>query len=776
MHWADQSTRELLTFLLTRPTTRPFALVVSYRSDDLNRRHPLRAVLAEWHRLSAVTRLHLERLDETDIRSMIANLQPVPLPEREVQRIVARAEGNPFFAEELVSAADNDCGSLPTELADLLLVRLDRLGDHGRLAVRAAAVAGRQVSHNLLAHASGLSDGDLDLALRSAVEANVLLPTAGDRYMFRHALLAEAVYDDLLPGERVRLHAAYARALKAHDVPGTAAELARHARAAHDLVTAARASVRAGEEAMAVGGPDEAARHYELALELLADPDVAAGVDEAADEGEPIDRVDLATKACDAAVSAGHVFRALALAQDQLRALAPDAGAVDRARMLLTVASTARLVDTRVDVLALTTEAVGLLPADASDELRAQLLNIHALANADRARDDDAGRWAGEAQVLARSIGRLDIAVEAATTLARITERAGDPEKSKVALVAAVEEARVSGEVSAELRSLFNLAGLHYELGKIPRALEIYQQTRQRALQAGLPWGPYGLEARWMTATAAYVVGDWDLAARTTDITGESPPDLAEALLRATGMEVAAGRGSFDALERVAGASLLVASRRAGRHHQRRRGHRPVRLPGRPRLGGGDPRRRPHQRVQRVAGAGVGGPDPAGRAAARPSRDGGRPRDDRRAGRPGGPRRRPAGRDRGGRRAAVPPYPQDGPRGSGLAGSRSRRARSAALAVGGRPGHRGPAGRRLARGGVRVRGLRPRLRDRPVTSAAGGRAAGDRSVQRGFGGGVAGPRGREPARCRAAAQPSSGCWVAAAPRPGRHRRPRGTRR
>ncbi len=97
---------------------------------------------------------------------MIANLQPVPLPEREVQRIVARAEGNPFFAEELVSAADDDCGSLPTELADLLLVRLDRLGDHGRLAVRAAAVAGRQVSHNLLAHASGLRDGDLDLALR----------------------------------------------------------------------------------------------------------------------------------------------------------------------------------------------------------------------------------------------------------------------------------------------------------------------------------------------------------------------------------------------------------------------------------------------------------------------------------------------------------------------------------------------------------------------------------------------------------------------------------
>jgi DNA-binding CsgD family transcriptional regulator/tetratricopeptide (TPR) repeat protein len=548
-HWADQSTRELLTFLLTRPTTSPIALVVSYRSDDLNRRHPLRVVLAEWHRLSAVTRLHVDHLDEPDVRSLIASLRPMPLPEREVQRIVTRAEGNPFFAEELVSAAGDACGSLPTELADLLLVRLERLDGDGRLAVRAASVAGRQVSHDLLARASGLQTIDLDLALRAAVEANVLLPVGGDGYMFRHALLAEAVYDDLLPGERVRLHAAYAKALKGHDVPGTAAELARHARAAHDLVTATRASVRAGEEAMAVGGPDEAARHYELALELLADPDVAAGVRDHDDDDETIDQVDLATCACAAAVSAGHVFRALALAQDQLRVLPPDATAVDRARMLLTVASTALLTDSRVDVLALTTEAVGLLPPEAPLVLRAQILNIHARANADRARDDDAARWAGEAQTLAREIGRLDIAVDAATTLARILDRAGDPEKSQVALVAAVAEARSSGEVSAELRSLFNLAGLHYELGEVPEALEIYQQTWQRARQAGLPWGPYGLEARSMTATAAYIVGDWDLAVQTADIAGESPPDLAEALLNAMSMEVAAGRGRVERLQ-----------------------------------------------------------------------------------------------------------------------------------------------------------------------------------------------------------------------------------
>ena len=111
----------------------------------------------------------------------------------------------------------------------------------------------------------------LDQALRAAVESHVVI-TSQDRYSFRHALLAEAIYDDLLPGERVRLHAAYAEALRDGRGRGTAAELARHALAARDLPTALEASIRAGDEAMAVGGPEEAAHHFQQALELVVDP------------------------------------------------------------------------------------------------------------------------------------------------------------------------------------------------------------------------------------------------------------------------------------------------------------------------------------------------------------------------------------------------------------------------------------------------------------------------------------------------------------------------
>ena len=124
-----------------------------------------------------------------------------------------RAEGNAFFVEELVGAASEPGSWVPDDLADVLLVRLDRLNEAARQVVRVASVAGRKVAHDLLVAASGLATAELDEGLRQAVEMNLLVPGEGT-YSFRHALLGEAVYDDLLPGERVRLHSQYAEALR----------------------------------------------------------------------------------------------------------------------------------------------------------------------------------------------------------------------------------------------------------------------------------------------------------------------------------------------------------------------------------------------------------------------------------------------------------------------------------------------------------------------------------------------------------------------------------
>jgi predicted ATPase len=379
VHWADRSTREMLSFLFSRRFDAPVAVVASYRSDDLHRRHPLRTAAAEWSRLPGVSRVELGRLLDDDVRALVGSLHRGPMSERSLRGIVERAEGNAFFTEELVGATEVGPDSIPEALADLLLVRLDQLDEDARHVVRAASVSGRRVPHLLLDRVLDGQVGALDVALRAAVERNVLVPMGGDGYAFRHALLAEAVYDDLLPGERVRLHAAYAKALQQGGVGGTAAELARHARAANDLATAARASVAAGDEAMAVAGPDEAARHYELALELATDTDI-----------EGIDVVELTAKACEAALAAGQTYRALALARDQLRATSPDTHPHARLRLLRVKASVAIVADAGADPLMNTSEALELLEKHPDDTLRAQILALHARALWETRRHDEA--------------------------------------------------------------------------------------------------------------------------------------------------------------------------------------------------------------------------------------------------------------------------------------------------------------------------------------------------------------------------------------------------
>src|SRR5207342_3458990 len=139
-HWADQSTRDLLSFLFSRPFNGPVAIVASYRSDDLHRRHPLRRATAEWARIPGIARMQLAPLGASDVRKLVKQLHPNPLREGDLAGIVERAEGNAFFVEELVGAAWGD--GLPDDLADLLLVRLEKLGELSKQVVRTASVAG----------------------------------------------------------------------------------------------------------------------------------------------------------------------------------------------------------------------------------------------------------------------------------------------------------------------------------------------------------------------------------------------------------------------------------------------------------------------------------------------------------------------------------------------------------------------------------------------------------------------------------------------------------
>ncbi len=540
-HWADHSTRDMLSFLFSRPFDGPVAVVASYRSDDLHRRHPLRAQVAEWSRLRGVERLQLQPLQAADVRSLISELHAA-LGAEEVDDIVDRAEGNAFFVEELVGAAAGPGRWVPAELADVLLVRLDRLDETARQVARAASVAGRRVSHDMLAAAAGLDSAALDTGLRGAVETNVLV--ADERgYAFRHALLGEAVYDDLLPGERVRLHAAYAEALSSGTAAGTAAELARHARLALDLATALTASIRAGDEASAVGGPDEAAHHYQQALELLTDPERARDVDVSK----------LVVKAVESLTASGHPIRAAALATEQLDRLPADAPDEWRARMLAARADAMVMTETLEDPAEVSAEALALVP-HGFPQLRAKVLALHARIQSAMRRDQEAQAAGLEALEIAEKLDLTELASDAITTLSGL-KRTGPKEGLRVALTEAVAKAEAAGAVEVELRGRVLLGRSYQDWAEFAETERWFRSAIDRGRAAGLPWAPWSFDARWHLAWVYRTRGDWDEVLELTDVSGEEPPSLARALLDTLRATVELARG-----EDVAG--LLADLRR----------------------------------------------------------------------------------------------------------------------------------------------------------------------------------------------------------------------
>ena len=275
LHWADRSTRDLLAFLVRNLRRERLLLVVTYRSDEPGQQR-LGPYLAELDRGGRVERLELPRLDRAEtVAQLVGILGAAPAADL-VDGVFARSEGNPFFTEELLAAMRAGSGELPATLRDLLRGRIQALPEPAQQ-VLAGGGGGRPAGS---APAAGRGrrpgrPGPAGQALREAV-AHQLLVTRPDEdgYQFRHALLREVVDADLLPGERARLHAAYAQALTERpELAGgspavAAAELAVHWDAAGEPTQALPARVEAGLAAESAHAFAEADRHYQRALEL----------------------------------------------------------------------------------------------------------------------------------------------------------------------------------------------------------------------------------------------------------------------------------------------------------------------------------------------------------------------------------------------------------------------------------------------------------------------------------------------------------------------------
>jgi DNA-binding NarL/FixJ family response regulator len=328
LHWADAATREAIAFLVRQLDTDRVLLLMTFRGDELHRRHPLLPWIAELERSGRVERVSLVRLDEDQTAQLLEAILGEPPTPSLVDRVHRRSDGNPFFVEELIGAgAKAASGPMPATLREVLLTRIVALPDQAQRVVQVAAVAGRRVDHDLLAEVAGMDESALIEGLRAAVGGHVLVTSAGSGeqfegdYAFRHALLQEAAYDDLLPGERQRLHRAFAEVLATRG-PGSGApaaghwaELAWHFSAARDVRRAFEASVRATDAATAAYAFADAQRHGERALEQWSAVDDATGI-------AGMDRAALLDRVAQAAWLASDSRRSVALRREAIVALA----------------------------------------------------------------------------------------------------------------------------------------------------------------------------------------------------------------------------------------------------------------------------------------------------------------------------------------------------------------------------------------------------------------------------------------------------------------------
>ena len=505
MHWADRSTRTFVAFLARSLRQERVMLLLTYRTDELHRRHPLRPLLSELERLERARRIDLALFDRDELSEALADILGAQPEGPLLERLFARSEGNPLFTEELLAAGLDGRGAAPQSLRDAFMARIERLSPDAQRVARAVAV-GRSLDEAALAAVTELGGDALLTALREAVAEQVLVEVKDECFGFRHALLREALIDDLLPGERAQLHLALAGYLESMCEAGDERELERtttvagHYASAGDQPSALRSTVRAAHAAECVLAYGEAADLYENALELWARVDDAETV-------AGLDHVALLARGGRAHRIAGDRDRAEGLLREALKELGPTRDPARFASLLGSQARTIWSLNRGEEAVAMTERALSILPPDDPLGVRPYLLAHLTRTRFLRGRFREAAIDGELALQAAREAGDQSSESEMLNTLGMAQAALGDVDQGLERLRQAVEVARASGDVDNLATAYSNLADTLSMVGRTQDALATAQE--------GMAATPRRLSRvyDWMKLTVsetAYAAGEWD--------------------------------------------------------------------------------------------------------------------------------------------------------------------------------------------------------------------------------------------------------------------------
>src|SRR6516225_4364355 len=559
-HWADRSSRDLIAFLIGyQRSLHNVLIIVTYRSDELHRTHPLRPLLAELARIDWVERTELPRLTRGQAEELATAVLGQPAERALTDTLYQRAEGNPLFTEELL-ACQTGCDEIPGSLADLLQQAVRRLPEDTQEVLRVASAGSGSTSHALLAKVTGRTEDELTAAIRPAVAAKVLVTTA-DGYAFRHALIREAVHDDLLPGEHSGVHTRFALAIEAD--PGLVSdgradiERAHHWYSAHNTTGAMTSAWQASAQA------SRAVAHAER-LMLLAR--VLELWDQVPDAAERIaaDHVRVLEEAASAAQDAGEDQRGLAFVTSALAEVDESADPI-RAAMLLRQRHMFRSHfggrgnGTTEDL----DRALALVPESVSKQARTKLLLAAAHCGGDT-RGPQFRLWGEEALRFARQAGDLDAEADALATLAMIEAGLGGqaaPDSEPLRLIA---QAKATAQRADAYQPIIKLVIYESHLlcgaGKYERAAMVARQGIADAERYGLARTAGTFLAINLAEPLTYL-GRWDEAADVAErALNLAPPPLTRVGLWNISGSIALARGDVATAARRTAVTRAVLS------------------------------------------------------------------------------------------------------------------------------------------------------------------------------------------------------------------------
>ncbi|MGU3645409.1 helix-turn-helix transcriptional regulator [Microbacterium sp. C23T] len=488
LHWADALTASFASLLAITLRGRHLSVVLTYRSDEVAGRPALSGVVALEARRD-IEHLELARLSGAEVGSQVEAIAPGRFSGADADAIAARSGGVPFFVEELVSLEGEE---LPGALRDLLLLRYRSASPGARQIVALLSVGGDDVDHDILLRVSGRDRAVLDDGVREALERGLIAVTATG-YGFRHALLREAVYGDVLPGERRDAHRVYADALEGAGASfSTLAAVAEHRARAGDVPAAFDATVRCLAQPGSELAPSTTAALWRRLADWWDD------VPDAQDRVGGASRMEVLRRAAEYLWHAGDYLEARSLVTTAL-ALPGPSDPVERAAALWWLVMCEGWITNRADEVALV-EAEGLLTGREEPAARALLALVRSLLGR---HDIDALQ---AAVVTARDAGDPSALAICLTNLAARFEHDGEED---LAASAAGEALAVAPGPAERHRARLILANIRLFQGCYEDAIEVYAVMLREAVDAGRERG-HGAIAMLLLGQALLPLGRVD--------------------------------------------------------------------------------------------------------------------------------------------------------------------------------------------------------------------------------------------------------------------------